>query len=163
MTLAVYAGSFDPITQGHVSVIRQAARLFAHVRVLVAVNPDKKTLFTTPERLEMIRDAVGIIPTVSWDETRGYVVEYARQMGATILVRGIRGATDATFETSLAQQNRTLAPDIATILLPAEPELSSVSSSGLKAMMERGEDVTPFCPPGVAERLRAKFGKRSTP
>lgn len=157
MSIAVYAGSFDPITAGHLSVIRQAARLFSHVRILVAVNPLKQGLFGTPERVEMIGDLVARMPQVSVDSTDRLVVEYARDVGASYLVRGIRGASDATFETELAQANRALAPELATVLLPAEPRLSSLSSSGLKQRVLAGEDVSAECPPEVARRLRRRL------
>ncbi|MDQ3035385.1 MAG: pantetheine-phosphate adenylyltransferase [Myxococcota bacterium] len=156
MTIAVYAGTFDPLTEGHVSVIRQAARLFSHVRVLVAVHPTKEPLFTAQERVEMIREALAIMPTVSVAWTAELVVEHARAIAATHLVRGLRNAADAGWETELAKQNREIAPDIATIMLPAEPHLASVSSSELKARWSRGEDIGPWCPPAIAARLEAR-------
>lgn len=162
MSIAVYPGSFDPVTAGHLSVIRQAARLYGHVIVLVAVNPNKETLFSRDERLSLLREAVARFPNVRVDATDGLVVEYAREVGASILVRGIRGATDAEFETALAQQNRALAPDITTVLLPAAAELSEVSSSRLKSLAQSGEDLSPFCPPHVARRLRERFHASST-
>lgn len=161
MTLAVYAGTFDPITAGHLSVVRAAARLFGHVRILVAVNPEKRTLFSREERVEMIREVTGRFPNVSVDATEGFVVEYAREIDASFLVRGIRGATDAVFETELSQGNRLLAPEISTILLPAEPGLSEVSSSALKEMARRGEDISRFCAPSVAARLISRVQETS--
>ncbi len=158
MSIAVYAGTFDPITAGHVSVIRQAARLFHHVRVVVAINPDKDTLFDCTERVQMIEDVLAPIPNVSVDQTSGLVVEYAGEIGACFLVRGIRGATDATFETELAQLNRQLAPEIATILLPAEAALSRVSSTELKLRAQRNQDISSFCDPRVQLRIKEKFG-----
>ena len=157
MTIAVYAGTFDPITLGHVSVIRQAVRLFAHVRIVVARNPDKETTFTVDERLDMIRETVGSMPTVTAESTDGYVVEYARRICATVLVRGIRGASDASYETELASENRNLAPDISTVLLAAEPDLSDVSSSHLKELVLEGANVSRYCTPEVAERVRARL------
>lgn len=157
MSIAVYAGTFDPITSGHLSVLRQAARIFAHVRVLVAVNPDKNTLFDVDERVGMIREVVAAMPQVSVDATEGLVVEYAAEIGATTLVRGIRGSSDATFETELAQQNRELAPEISTVLLPAEPALAAVSSSSLKEQVRLGHEVVD-CPPLVLARVKEKLG-----
>jgi pantetheine-phosphate adenylyltransferase len=159
MSIAVYAGTFDPITTGHLSVVMQAVRLFAHVRVLVAVHPKKVPLFDLDERIELAREAVGPVPTVSVDGTTGLVVDYARRIGATVLVRGLRGAADAAYETDLAQQNHELAPEVATVMLPAEPELSMVSSSELKARAERGEPIDRYAPPVVAERLRARVAE----
>ncbi len=157
MTVAVYAGSFDPITNGHVSVVRQAVRVFSHVRILVAVNPTKDYLFSRAERVDMIRRVVGGMPQVSVAATSDLVVAYAKEIGASFLVRGIRGKTDAEFETWLAQENRAIAPEILTVLLPAEPALSAVSSSGLKARVQRGEPVGEACPPEVLERLQKKL------
>ena len=86
MTIAVYAGSFDPVTAGHLSVVRQAARLFGHVVVVVAINPDKRTLFTVAERMELLREVVSLHPNVSVASTEGLIVDYARAIGASIVV-----------------------------------------------------------------------------
>ncbi|MEC7526124.1 MAG: pantetheine-phosphate adenylyltransferase [Myxococcota bacterium] len=158
MTIAIYAGTFDPITTGHLSVVKEGVRLFAHVRLLIAVHPDKEPLFSLEERVALAREAVGPMPTVSVDGTSGYVVEYARAIGATVLVRGLRGAADAAYETELAQQNRSLAPEITTVMLPAEPSLSMVSSSELKERAARGEDIAAYAPPVVAARLAERLG-----
>jgi pantetheine-phosphate adenylyltransferase len=155
--IAVYAGTFDPVTVGHASIVSQAARLFAHVRVLIAENPNKKPLFNVEERAELLRTVFGKIPNVSVDWTSGLVVTYAREIGASLLVRGIRGASDATWETDLAQQNRLLAPDVQTVLIPAEPHLSGVSSSELKAKARAGESLETLCHPAVASALMARY------
>jgi pantetheine-phosphate adenylyltransferase len=159
--IAVYAGTFDPITLGHLSVVSQAAGIFSFVRVLVADNPAKQPLFTASERVELIARVVARMPNVTVDQTDGYVVEYAKQIGARFLVRGIRGASDATFETSLAQQNRVLAPDVQTVLLPAEPALSDVSSSSLRDHARNGADLTGLCPALIADALRARLRTRA--
>jgi pantetheine-phosphate adenylyltransferase len=163
MSIAVYAGTFDPVTLGHLSVLRQAARIFSHVRMLVAVNPDKHTLFSLEERVSMIRELTAAIPNVSVDGCTGLVVDYAREIGASFLVRGVRGATDAHYETDLAQQNRELAPDVLTVLLPAEPKLSEVSSSDLKRRAERGESLEGLCPAPVIARLSRRLGAEARP
>ncbi|MBJ6761728.1 pantetheine-phosphate adenylyltransferase [Myxococcaceae bacterium JPH2] len=157
MTIALYAGSFDPVTAGHLSVIRQAVRLFAHVVVVVAVNPAKHTLLSAEERVALVREAVTLHPNVSVMHTEGLIVDLARAMGATVLLRGVRGATDAQFETELAQHNRALAPELSTLFLPAEAHLAEVSSSALKARLARGEDVSPHCPPAVLAKLRERL------
>ncbi|WP_053234552.1 pantetheine-phosphate adenylyltransferase [Sandaracinus amylolyticus] len=161
MTIAVYAGTFDPLTEGHVSVVRQAVRLFAHVRVLVAVHPTKKPLFTADERVAMIREALAMMPTVSVAWTSKLVIEHARAIGATHLVRGLRDAADAAWETDLARQNRELAPDLSTIMLPAEAHLAKVSSSELKARAARGDDLEPWCPPSIAAHLRTRIAEQA--
>ncbi len=157
MTIAIYAGSFDPVTAGHLSVVRQAARLFSHVVVVVAVNPSKRTLLTAEERVALLREAVAKHPNVSVTATEGLIVELAREIGASVLLRGVRGATDAQFETELAQMNRALAPELSTLFLPAEAHLAEVSSSALKERLTRGEDVSAYCPPAVAAKLRERL------
>jgi pantetheine-phosphate adenylyltransferase len=157
MSVAIYAGSFDPVTFGHLSIIRRAARLFDHVRVVVAHNPNKTGLFSSAERAALLTAVTHGFPQVSVDVTDGYVVEYARQIGAQCLVRGIRGVDDAEAETQLAALNRTLAPELETLLLPAESGLVDVSSSTLKARAQRGESLLGLCPEPVARQLRARF------
>jgi pantetheine-phosphate adenylyltransferase len=157
VTIAIYAGSFDPVTAGHLSVVRQAARLFGHVVVVVAVHPNKQYLLSADERVALLREAVALHPNVTVARTEGLVVEFARAIGASVLLRGVRGATDAQFETELAQTNRALAPELSTLFLPAEAHLAQVSSSGLKERIARGEDVSAFCPPAVAARLRERL------
>jgi pantetheine-phosphate adenylyltransferase len=159
MTTAIYAGTFDPMTEGHLSVVQQAARLFGHVIVLVALNPNKHTLFTPDERVAIMREVLDEIPNVRVSQSEGLVVQYARRVGATVLLRGVRSAMDAQFETELAQQNRELAPEIATLFLPAFAELSSVSSSRLKEMVRNGEDASPYCPPQVLALLRQRLAQ----
>jgi pantetheine-phosphate adenylyltransferase len=163
MAIAIYAGTFDPITAGHLSVIREGARLFAHVVVVVAVNPNKHTLLDAGERVRLIRGATALMPNVRCHYTEGLVVEFARTIGATVLLRGVRGATDAQFETELAQQNRALAPEISTLFLPAAAELAIVSSSELKARLLRGEDVSSFCTPEVERAIRERLQPGGTP
>lgn len=157
MNIAVYAGSFDPVTSGHLSVIHAAARLFPHLRVLLAVNPNKKALLTKDERLALLRELTARYPNVSVDFTEGFVALYARSIGASVLVRGVRGATDAQFETELAHENQRIAPEISTVFVPAEAQLSEVSSTALKERIQKGEDVSSFCPAAVEQLLRARL------
>lgn len=161
MTIAIYAGTFDPITLGHLSVIQESVKLFAHTRVLVAVNPNKETMFTLEERIALAHELVGPMPTVTVDGTEGYVVHYARRIGATVLVRGLRGAADATYETDLAQQNREIAPEIMTVMLASDPALSQVSSSELKRRAQAGQPIGEFAPPNVAAALLDRLGETS--
>lgn len=159
--IAVYAGTFDPFTAGHHSVVAQAAGIFSFVRVLIAVNPDKQCWFTCEERKHQIAGWLAPMPNVSVDATEGLVVDYARRIGARFLVRGIRGASDASFETALAQQNRLLAPDVQTVLLPAEPTLSELSSSALKARALAGQPLDDLCPPPIVQALIERARSRS--
>jgi pantetheine-phosphate adenylyltransferase len=157
MRIAVYAGTFDPITLGHLSVIRRAARMFDRLIVLIAVNPSKKPLFTLEERLLMNGDAVRE-SNVECASTEGYVVQFAQAHAARYLVRGVRTATDIEDEIALATMNYQLAPDVGTVFIPAEPGLSQVSSSRLKELAGQGADITPFCTLAVERRLRARLG-----
>lgn len=159
MPRAVYAGTFDPVTAGHLSVIERAARLFDRLIVLIAVNPEKVPLFSLDERLDMLRESTAHLPNVECASTQGWVVDHARACGATVLVRGVRGATDADQETALANANRQLAREVTTVFIPAHIELSEVSSTQLKALARAGADLAPWCPPAVERRLRTKVGR----
>jgi len=160
MIIAVYPGSFDPLTAGHAGVVRQAARLFDHVRVLIADNPAKAPLLSRAERLAAARDRLGALPNVSVDVPDGLVVEYARGIGASVLVRGIRDADDAVSETQLASINRQLAPELPTVLIGADPAAAGISSSALKRMLADGRDVSHMVSPELAARLRARLGTK---
>lgn len=160
---AVYAGSFDPVTAGHLSVIRRAVGLFGELFVLVAVNPDKQTLFSMEERVAQLREATAHWPTVTCCATTGFVAQFAREHDARYLIRGVRDASDATEESRLAYLNQQLAPEVTTLFVPAQSELSQVSSSGLKALAQAGTDLTGLCPPGVAEQLRERLGPGGSP
>lgn len=162
MTTAIYAGSFDPITTGHLSVIRQASRLFGHVIVLVAGNPLKdKGMFSFEERVVMIEQSVKMLKNVSADFTPNLVIEYAQQNGATILVRGLRGVSDVDSEMKLAQVNKALAPDISTVLLPADAILSEVSSSELKKRAKEGKSISTYCLPHIIDLVMDKVNANS--
>jgi pantetheine-phosphate adenylyltransferase len=158
MKSAVYAGTFDPVTLGHLSVIARAAELFDSLWIVIAVNPAKQPLFTPDERAELLRQVTARWPGCSVTTTEGYVVTLARSLGARYLVRGVRGATDVEAEITLAKLNRELAPEIETVFVPAHAELSEVSSSKLKQLAASGADLSPYCPEVVAQRLRARLG-----
>ena len=155
--LAIYAGTFDPITSGHLSVIRRAQSLFGHVLVVVAVNPDKRPLFQPEERITLIKEAAAMIPNVECATLETLIADFAREKGATVLVRGIRSVTDVEIEMALANFNSSIAPEILTVFIPSEPEFADISSSRLKEMAARGEDVTAFCPANVARRLSERL------
>ncbi len=153
MHVAIYAGTFDPITLGHVSVIARGARLFDRLWVVVAVNPNKQPLFAVEERIQMIREVAARWSNVVCASTGGYVVDFAREHGARYLVRGIRSSTDVEDEIALANLNHGLAPEVETVFVPAHPELSEVSSSRLKELASQRTDVSKYCSPEVAARL----------
>ena len=161
MRLAIYAGTFDPITRGHLSVIGRAAQLFDRLMVVVAVNPAKAPLFSVEERENMIRQVTARWPNVSCLSTEGYIVALARAQGARYLVRGLRGATDIDAEIALARMNHELAPEIETVFVPAHAELSEVSSSRLKQLAADGLDISAYCPPQIEARLRHRLAERA--
>jgi pantetheine-phosphate adenylyltransferase len=161
--LAVYAGTFDPITRGHLSVIERGARLFDRVLVVVALNPSKEPLFSVEERTQMIRQVTSPWSNVDCTKTDGYVVELARARGARYLVRGVRSCTDVEGEIALANMNHALAPDIETVFIPAHPELSEVSSSRLKELAIQGMEISRYCPPEIAARLRERVKATALP
>jgi pantetheine-phosphate adenylyltransferase len=157
--IAVYPGTFDPITLGHLSVVERGARLFDRLIVVVAVNPSKQPLFSLDERIAMIEATARAWPNVNAASTAGYVVELARLHGARYLIRGVRGATDVQAEITLANLNHELAPEIETVFVPAHPELSEVSSSRLKRLALEGADLARYCAPEVREALYRRFAK----
>ena len=144
---AVYAGSFDPPTLGHVDLVRRAARVFERVTVAVGINPEKSPLFTPDERVDLLR-AVCDAPNVEVASFEGLTVEFVRTLGAGVLVRGVRTVSDIEAEATLTLANRTLAPDIETIFLMASERYAHVSSSLIKQVAGMGGDR-------VAEHLRA--------
>jgi pantetheine-phosphate adenylyltransferase len=158
MRTAVYAGTFDPVTWGHLSVVMRAAAAFDRVIVLVANNPGKTPLFDRDQRLRLLRQCLTGVTNVSCDATDGLVVEYCRAHAAGVLVRGVRDATDMQAEAALAELNRTLAPEIVTVYLPAEARLAAVSSSRLKELARAGADASPFCPAPVWTALLERLG-----
>lgn len=163
MRVALYAGTFDPITRGHLSVIERGARLFDRLVVVVAVNPSKQPMFSVEERVGMIREVVAAWSNVQCTSTSGYVVELARERRAGYLVRGVRSCTDVEGEIALAHMNHELAPEVETVFIPAHPELSEVSSSRLKELAHQGADISPYCPAEIAARLTQRVAARPLP
>jgi len=151
--VAVYAGTFDPVTFGHLDVITKAAALVDVLHVLVAVNPQKTTWFSSKSVGRCCARCVRVLV----DSTQGMVVDFARSVGATWLIRGVRTTTDAAAELELATLNANLAPPVTTLFVNADPKLSLVSSSGLKALATSGGSLANVCPPPVAQ---ARLGPR---
>ena len=155
---ALYPGSFDPFTNGHLDVVRRAAALFEGVIVAVAANPEKRSpLFTPEERVAMIREAVRGLAGVEVRTFSGLTVEFARSVGATALLKGLRVYSDFEAELQQALMNRQLAPDLETIFLMSGYAQIFVSSSILKDVASHGGDVSQFVPEVVAHRLKEKF------
>ncbi len=155
---ALYPGSFDPFTNGHLDVVRRAARLFDELIVAIAANPEKRApLFSPDERVEMIRETVAELPGVEVTTYRGLTVDFARSRGVTALVKGLRLPSDFEAELQQALMNRELAAEIETVFLMSGFAQIFVSSSILKDVASHGRDVTEFVPPVVAMRLEEKF------
>lgn len=156
MRRAIYPGSFDPVTNGHLDVIERACTLFDKVVVAVAINDQKQPLFTAEERLAMLRKAV-TNETVQFAPMQGLLVEFAASQNAHAVVRGLRAISDFEFEFQMALMNRKLDPDIETIFLMPKEEYTYLSSRIVKEIARLGGDVSAFVPPPVAEALAKKF------
>ena len=157
MTSAVFAGSFDPPTNGHLNIIRRASGLFDKLDVVVAFNPDKKSLFTPEERLEMLKSLTADFKNVSvhtWDKL---VVDYAEKNDANILIRGIRNTNDFAYEFDLSLMNRNLDPKIETLFIPTEPKYVIVKSSSIKELASFGGDVSEMVPEIVNNAIMKKY------
>jgi pantetheine-phosphate adenylyltransferase len=156
---AIYPGTFDPPTNGHVDLIQRGAKLFAHLTVAVLNNPGKDPLFTVAERVEMLQEAIGALDNVSVATFDGLTVEFARHEGASAILRGIRAISDYEYEFQMALMNRRLAPEIETVFLQPAGRYSFVSSRMLKEVFSFGGDVTGLVPPNVVKRLRERINK----
>ena len=166
MITAICPGSYDPVTNGHVEVITRAAGIFDRVVVGVVGNPHhKQPMFTTEERIEFLRVALAHLPNVEIDVFRELVVEFAHRWEAKAIVKGLRVISDFEWEFQMNQLNRTLAPDIETVYVMASPQVSFVSSSGVKEIAAFGGDVSELVPEPVARRLAELFpdGRPGTP
>jgi len=166
LTTALYAGTFDPVTYGHLDVVRRAAALFDEVIVGVSVNPKKAPLFTQAERVEMVQAVCREFPNVTVEIVPGLVVDFARERGASVIVRGLRAVTDFEYELQMASTNRTLAPEVETIFFMPAPQYHYLSASIVTEIAQFGGDVSEFVPPEVADRLRdraAKLTRSSVP
>ena len=159
MSTAVYPGSFDPITNGHIDVIKRGARVFDKVIVAVADNPAKQALFTKEERVEMIRDCSKPYRNVDVDSFDGLVVDYVHRKKAGVILRGIRTISDFEYEYQMALTNRTFAGDIETVFVMTHEEYSFVSSRLIKEAVSMGGDVSSFVPKDVEKRLKARYKK----
>ena len=159
---ALYPGTFDPPTNGHVDLIQRGAKLFDHLVVAVLNNPGKNPFFTVEERVEMLRESITGLSNVSVATFDGLMVDFARQQGASAVLRGIRAISDYEYEFQMALMNRRLAPEIETVFLQPAGRYSFVSSRMLKEVFSFGGEVTGLVPPNVLKRLRSRFGKADT-
>ena len=156
---ALYPGTFDPPTNGHVDLILRGSKLFEHLTVAILRNPVKNPLFTVEERVEMLKESTTSLDNVSVASFDGLTVDFARQLGAKALLRGIRAISDYEHEFQMALMNRRLAPEIETVFLQPAGRYSFISSRMLKEVFSFGGDVTGLVPPNVLKRLRGRISK----
>ncbi len=160
--IAIYPGSFDPLTNGHVDIIQRGSRFFDRIVIAVATNLDKAPLFTVPERVSIAREVFREWPKVEVDTFDGLLVEYARRKRATVIVRGLRAVSDFEYEMQMALMNRRLNPDVETVfMMPAEP-YTYVSSRLVKEVVALGGSVHGLVPDVVESRLREKRAAQHT-
>ena len=160
MTIAIYPGSFDPLTFGHVDIIERSTRLFDKVIVAILTNPQKAALFTVKERTELMHDILEPrFPNVEIDVFEGLLVDYAKQKKAQVIVRGIRAISDYEYEFQMALMNRRLAPEIETVFMTPAEHYSYLSSRLVKEIAELGGSVSGLVPELVEKRLKQRFKK----
>ena len=159
MKLGVYPGTFDPITYGHVDVLKRALKIFDRVLVLVAKHPEKKTLFTAEERLEMVKEVIKDIDGADADKYCGLLVDYLKDKNATAVIRGMRVVSDFEYEFQMALMNRNLYPEIDIIFFFPSEEYTYLSSSLIKEVVILGGNVSKFVPPYVIKKLEEKYRK----
>jgi pantetheine-phosphate adenylyltransferase len=156
---ALYPGTFDPPTNGHVDLIQRGSKLFEHLTVAILKNPVKNPLFTVEERVKMLTEVTTSLGNVSVATFDGLMVEFARQTGASAVLRGIRAISDYEYEFQMALMNRRLAPEIETVFLQPAGRYSFVSSRMVKEVFSFGGDITGLVPPNVLKRLRTRINK----
>jgi pantetheine-phosphate adenylyltransferase len=156
MNKAIYPGSFDPFTNGHLDILNRACKVFDEVIVLVAVNPAKKTVFTVQERVDILKKILKDKPNVRVDSYEGLTVDYAKQEGVKHIIRGLRAVTDFEYEFQLASANRFANPEIDMVFFMASVENSFVSSSVVNELRKNGADVSTLVPKPVIEAFEAK-------
>lgn len=160
MSIAIYPGSFDPITNGHLDIAARAAKLFEKVIIIVYESPSKQLLFTTKERVELIRKAIVNLPNVEVQPFSGLTVDFAKKVGAQVMVRGLRMSADFEREFDMAMMNRKLFPELELVCLMATLEYQFLSSSLLKEAASLGGDINELVPKHVAKAIRKKVGNK---
>ena len=160
MSLAIYPGSFDPITKGHIDVLKKAAKIFDKVIIAVSVNPSKTGMFTLEERVEMIRQSIEGLEKVEVDSFTGLTAEYARSKGASAIIRGLRAVSDFEYEMQMAQMNNSIYDEIETVFLVPKSKYNFISSSIVKEVSRLGGDISKFVTPPVKKYLLDYKDKR---
>ena len=161
MVRAIYPGSFDPATFGHLDVIRRAAELFDEVIVGVLMNSEKSPLFSVEERVNILKKVTADIPNVKIETFSGLSVNFARNCDAKVIIRGLRAITDFEYELQMAQTNRVLAPDVDTVFLTTSLEYAYVSSTIMKEVARFGGDLAKFAPPEIIQALHSKMQEQN--
>lgn len=157
MIKAVFPGSFDPPTNGHLDIIQRASKLFDNLDVVISVNPNKQYMFSEDERLEMLSQLLKDYKNVQIHVWEGLIVNYAKEHDAKVLIRGIRSANDFSYEFELAHMNQNLNPQIETMFLPSKEKWGVVKSSSIKELALFGGDISRMVPPLVEEALKKKL------
>lgn len=158
----VYPGTFDPVTNGHVDVAGRASRMFHRVIISVAENPGKRPFFGVDERVRLAEAAFADFPNIEVRQFGTLLVDYAREQGAGVILRGLRAVSDFEFEVQLSGMNRQLAPDIETLFIAAAQQYGFVSSSLVREIASLGGDISDFVPPAVKQALDRRFGGTGT-
>lgn len=153
MSAALYPGTFDPITSGHHDLVRRASKIFSRVVIAVAANPNKAPMFSLDERVSLAREVVAELPNVTVVGYSGLTVEFARQQGLNVIIRGLRAVSDFEFEFQLANMSRHLAPDLETVFLTPQEQFTFISSTLVREIAVLGGNVGEFVHPVVAEAL----------
>jgi len=156
---ALYPGTFDPPTNGHIDLVHRGAKLFQHLTVGILTNPIKNPIFSVEERVEMLKEATSALENVSVATFYGLTIDFARQLEATAVLRGIRAISDYEHEFQMALMNRRLAPEVETVFLQPAGRYSFVSSRMVKEVFSFGGDISGLVPPNVLKRLRARISK----
>ncbi len=159
MRIAIYPGSFDPVTYGHIDVIERSSKMVDKLVVAVLNNSSKNSLFSVDERVNMLREVTKHLPNVEIRHFGGLTIDFARECNAAIIVRGLRAITDFEYELQMAQTNRIMAPDIDTIFLTTDLRYAYLSSSTVKEVAMFGGDISEFVAPLVVEKVKDKFNK----
>ena len=157
MTIAIYPGSFDPITNGHIDILKSGAEIFDKVIIAVSYNVNKKGFLPIEERVQLIKESVKDIPNVEVDSFQGLTVEYAKNRGAEVLLRGLRTSFDFEYEMQLSQTNNALYNNIKTVFLITKPEFNFISSSSVREILLNHGDILKFVPNAVFEYLNKKY------
>jgi len=152
--IAIYPGTFDPVTNGHIDIVRRAVELFDELWVTVAINPTKEPMFTTEQRVRLLEESLRSYPTVKIDKFSGLIVDHAREVGAKAIIRGLRAVSDFEYEFQMALMNRKLADEITTVFLMPNEKYTYLNSSLIRGLARFGADVNEFVPACVMDALK---------